>query len=267
MKLRYRLVPVSFTLLLFTLLSACKIQIDVPMGGNVYGFDYDVIYDIFSESKRCNVEVDNFSTVETFFAEPSEGYVFVEWARGDRHLFGGETEGVLIDSSQALGHPALEKIIKSDETYYLRPVFALEGYDTNPIGVPALYQIDCDGCEGPQRLQWPVSMDYQRDLDLPAVRNYAEDHSTLGKFILYANDYDYKIVNLRVMDDNNEGIASISGLREGQVVRKGEQVIFSLVTNAPASRWGINTVVFDFGFDIAGTTAEFDARVSSVVGD
>jgi hypothetical protein len=231
--------------------------------------DYDVIYELCPENSHCVREVRDANILWTFIAVPNEGYEFVEWARGDRHLFGGETGMVSIGSPEALNKEAIESLLNSDETFYLRPVFALEGFDTSPVGLPFIYQLDCDTCEGPQRLDWPVTVEYQRDLRLWGDLGTFEDDLILGKFVLYANDYDYQVENVVAIDDRGESIASFVGLYDGQVVRKGEQLVFSLVTKAPAPslELGDHTVDYEFAFNIAGTDAQFNVKITSIDGD
>jgi len=266
---RIGLRTLRFTTLLIValILPACKIQVDVPVGGSVEILDYDVIYELCPENSHCVREVRDSNIIWTFIAVPNEGYEFVEWARGDRHLFGGETGMVSLGSPEAQGNKQLESLLKSDETFYLRPVFALDGFNTDPIGLPVLYQLDCDTCEGPQQIDWPASIEYQRNLHLWGDGGAFEGVLTLGTFVLYANDYDYQIENVVALDDRDESIASFVNVYEGQVIRKGEQLLFSLATRAPYPSLEDHTIGYEFTFNIAGTDAQFNVTITSVEGD
>jgi len=248
-------------------LSACKVVIDVPVGGKVAVVDYDVINPECRESSRCVVDIPNLHFMRSVFAYPRDGYVFVGWDTGERHLFGGETsQELLLDSSLAVGNPILESLVNSDETYYLTPIFALEDYDTNPVGLPSLYRIDCDSCTGPIANDWPYTVEFDRNYDISPDLGIYSGVLTHAAFAMYAHEYDYKIENLRSISDHygKRGVF-FEGLKEGQVIRKGEQVIFHLRSTALYSQ--LSPPILSYSFDVAGTQASFDAQITLDTGD
>lgn len=217
---------------------------------------------------RC-VEVVEPGYEMTYTAVPNSGFVFVGWEDGTNHLFAGETaQSVVINTNIYKDNPVFNSVIGSNKAFYLKPVFALENYQTAPLGLPALFWLDCENCDHPKPIDWPVSITQTMDLWVFRGNWEEQEEFVLAEFIMYAKDYDYKIENLKAHLTRVEGaenLARIDGLREGQIIRKGSQVVFKLLTKHQLAAVGI-TAVGEFSFDIAGTSASFNAILSVNMG-
>ncbi|TGD73615.1 hypothetical protein E4634_11390 [Mangrovimicrobium sediminis] len=245
-------------------MSACRIQIDVPAGGRIEAESGELAVSC-PEGGRCLLNVNAPDFNQTLIAVPNEGYEFVGWAKGEKHLFGGSTGPATLDASLATGNALLEGIVGSDEVYYLRPVFALEDFNVSPDGLPIIYQIDCSDCVGPELLDWPVSLEIARDYNVWFDVYQYPGVFTLATFVMYATESDYQIVNIKAYAENDEEIAEFSGLVDGQVIRQNEPVIFALRSKAPSVTLSSLNVYFEFG--VAGTGATFRVTVPVGVGD
>lgn len=247
----------------FVLLTGCRVRVDVPEGGHV---NVAESYSCFT--LHCVEEVLNNDYKAVYEAFPDHGYVFVEWDRGDGFLFGGETNPrVEIDASVAKTNLSFQKVIDSDQTFFLRPIFALENYDTAPQGQPDLFQLDCDACQGPMPVDWGVPLRQEVSLGIYGGRWVVSDVFVLATFVIYANEYDYKLQDLTALVEGQAGVAYFDGIRNGQVLRKGSHTIFRLVTTVPDSALGFNYVKAKYSFNVAGTGANFDVTLGVHIGD
>jgi len=109
------------TFLLASVLSACKVQVDVPQGGHVVsvngGFEC-------SSGQSCEIEVKSTDFEAAYVAIPDEGHRFSGWRKKDRGIFGGsENPEVRISTAQFEGNEVLMSFLSSDEIFYLEPSF------------------------------------------------------------------------------------------------------------------------------------------------
>lgn len=116
---------VPAVLVLSLLLSACRIEVAVPLHGTVATESGSV----FCESgQKCIVDVPDTYFDETFIAYPDLGYQFIGWTKGWRGLCGGNIQPCYLTTSGFSGHEALIAILESDETFYLEPNFLESDY-------------------------------------------------------------------------------------------------------------------------------------------
>ena len=101
--------------------TACKIRIVVPDGGQV--ISESGAYTC-NAGTNCNIQVVDVFFDETFIAEPGLGYYFRRWKGGDRTFCGDTFDSCRLATTGFPGHAALEKILESDEVFFLRPLFA-----------------------------------------------------------------------------------------------------------------------------------------------
>lgn len=121
-------------LILAFVLSACKIQVNVPEdGGRVETLSGTVICE---PGKSCEVEVTDLLFEETFVARPYAGYRFEGWEVRQRGLCGGGDGDCHLYTSGFDGIDALLDFLDSpEEIFYLNPEFTLlqEDDDYLPI--------------------------------------------------------------------------------------------------------------------------------------
>ena len=112
-------------------LTGCKIEIRVPHGGTVVSSDGAYICET---GQTCVIDVVDLFFDETFIAQPAPGFTFSRWEDKDRHyLCGGETEPCRLATADFEGNPLFQPILESDETFVLKPRFALKlGYCPEP---------------------------------------------------------------------------------------------------------------------------------------
>ena len=101
-------------------LSACKLQIKVPQGGTVTSSDGAYTCEA---GQTCTIDVVDLFFDETFVAEAAPGYYFSRWNKLDGYLCGAETTPCQLSTAAFEGHPALEAMLESNETFALQPVF------------------------------------------------------------------------------------------------------------------------------------------------
>jgi len=110
----------SVVALVFLSLVGCKIQIDVPKGGNV--ITESGKYECLS-GQACTIDVYDVLYDETFVALPDQGYSFVGWEKRDKGLCGGKAKPCWLPTTGFLGHDRLLAILESDTVFYLTPQF------------------------------------------------------------------------------------------------------------------------------------------------
>ena len=108
--------------------SGCKIEVNVPEGGEVVSVSGA---NDCGEGSTCEIDVVDLFFEETFTPVPAEGHAFTGWAKRDRGLCGGTTEPCQLTTSGFEGNDALLAFLTSEEIFYLQPVFAPE----RPSGV------------------------------------------------------------------------------------------------------------------------------------
>jgi Leucine Rich repeats (2 copies) len=114
-------IPVWLALMLMFVLSAgCKVQITTPEGGDVVSASR--AYECASGSS-CTVEVNDVHFSEEFIAAPSQGWVFMGWKEGQRHLCQGQPERCHLSTMGFDAYDSLGKLLESDEIFYLEPEF------------------------------------------------------------------------------------------------------------------------------------------------
>jgi len=118
-------------------LSGCKLEVIVPHGGKVVTEDGS-----FScgPSATCVIDVVDLFFDQTFIAVPDEGFEFTHWKENSEgYLCRGETGPCELSTAQLEGSEMGQAILESDETWRLRPRFAmLLGYcpDTGLVVSP-----------------------------------------------------------------------------------------------------------------------------------
>jgi len=142
-------------------LSACKLVIELPEGGQLKSasgkFDcrneqqgvshssadrgyapYQGVSPTHAGAFHCEFDVSDTSFDETFTAIPDPGYEFKQWKKVPRGFFGNSTESsVRLFTSNFVGDDRLLAFLDSDNEFYLEPVFARLGGNT-----------DCDSFDG-----------------------------------------------------------------------------------------------------------------------
>jgi len=104
----------------FLALSGCKVEIKVPQGGTVKSTDGAYICEA---GQTCVIDVVDLFFDETFIAEPDPGFYFGGWRKMDRYFCGGETTACRLSTAAFEGNQALQAVLESDETFFLKPVF------------------------------------------------------------------------------------------------------------------------------------------------
>jgi len=78
--------------------------------------------------QTCVIDVVDLFFDQTFVAEPAHGYTFGGWKSSDGYLCGDEAQECGLSTAGFEGHPALESILESDETFFLQPRFVWSPY-------------------------------------------------------------------------------------------------------------------------------------------
>ncbi len=145
------------------MLSACKIEVTVPKGGQVAS--ESGAYFCGAE-KTCVIDVVDTNFTEVFIAQPNEGFIFVGWKKRDRGLFGGNTSPEIeITTTGFVGNEALIRVLESDEIFYLEPVF-------ERVLDPARFEMVDNGWILTESTPWTDSTPFQAD---PAVMDVDQD--------------------------------------------------------------------------------------------
>jgi len=116
--------PLTFVFLsiAFLAIPGCKLEIKVPQGGAVRSTDGAYVCEA---GQICKIDVVDLFFDQTFIAEPAAGFYFGGWRTRDRYLCGGTTTPCQLSTAAFEGNPALESILESDESFYLKPIFLL----------------------------------------------------------------------------------------------------------------------------------------------
>lgn len=116
------------------LLSACRIDITVPEGGNVVTESGEVRC---AAQTDCTVEVADTNFNETFVAAPSDGYQFIGWKTGFARLCGGSLTPCTIETSWFASYDNMMSLLESDEVGYLEadfiPLDHIRNYEAGDI--------------------------------------------------------------------------------------------------------------------------------------
>ena len=111
---------ISFTLCALLALSACKLQVMVPQGGEVLSIGSGGC----ATQTVCVFEIDDTDFSETFTAVPQNGWDFLRWNSGGDFLCADSTNTTcVVDNTLLAGNPLAEAIIASKQSYYIQPVF------------------------------------------------------------------------------------------------------------------------------------------------
>lgn len=127
------------------LLSACKIQIEVPVGGSV-----QTTSGAFSCATRelCELDVVDLFFDEAFVASPEPGYFFTGWVKKHRGLCGGGMSACRIVTAGFEGNDILIYFLESpDETFYLSPTFLKDRFTVEWLRGRTLYAVAFAGGE------------------------------------------------------------------------------------------------------------------------
>lgn len=108
---------------MFSLLTACKIQLDVPAGGVVATMSGSVLC---TAEKSCQIEVSDDHFDETFIAIPDADYQFIEWQRTTNYLCSGVTKPCRLFTTFIRDYPELLQLLAEDKSYHLAPIFVPE---------------------------------------------------------------------------------------------------------------------------------------------
>lgn len=104
------------------LMTGCKLAVIVVEGGEVSSSGWR---GTCVAGNICSVVVDDPNFSEIFTAVPDPGWQFVKWNKGGRMFCGDSTEPTCTLSLEGTsGIEGIEKILASDNTFYLMPIFS-----------------------------------------------------------------------------------------------------------------------------------------------
>ena len=127
-----RSIQLTVASFLFLVLSACKVQVEVPTSGSVTTTSGAISC---AAGDVCTVDVTDIYFDETFVAEPDEGFVFSGWKQKHRGFCGGNTAPCRLFTSGFEGNDALMAILENpEEVFYLEPAFQSTGFNALFIG-------------------------------------------------------------------------------------------------------------------------------------
>lgn len=101
-------------------LTACKIEIEVPRGGQVASESGSYACKVNS---TCTIDVVDQYFDETFQARAHKGYSFYGWQRGHRALCGGSLEPCALSTEGFAGNKRLTRVLESNQVFNLTPIF------------------------------------------------------------------------------------------------------------------------------------------------
>jgi len=124
-------------------LSACKIQVNVPVeGGTVTTVSGNYSC---GAGQLCVIDVSDTSFDESFQAVAAEGYSFFGWRKADRHFCGNQSSNCNLATTGFGGNAILESFLSgenADQVFYIEPVFL----PLDSGGAAWLYQaVTCQG--------------------------------------------------------------------------------------------------------------------------
>lgn len=108
------------SLVVALMLSACRVVVTVPEGGEVVSTDGE--YRCF-EGAPCSVDASTPDVAHTFVANADPDWQFVAWRKANGYLCGGEDGSCTVDTTGAADDPDMEALIASDITVNLSPIF------------------------------------------------------------------------------------------------------------------------------------------------
>ncbi len=124
---------ITLTAVVITLtLSACKIIVEVPPGGEVLSQDFGA--NNCPTASVCEVEITDASFTDSFRAVPFTGYEFVGWRRQLGYLCGGLLGDCTLTTAPFAGNEFLLGLVASDIEFGVAPVFRKPDTDFNGDG-------------------------------------------------------------------------------------------------------------------------------------
>jgi hypothetical protein len=101
-------------------LSACKIKITVPPGGEVISSsgNYNCL-----EDKVCVIDVYDIFFSETFTARPKPGFEFSKWAKGKKTFCANSEKPCALSTDGLDAFPDIMAVVESDDIFHLKPIF------------------------------------------------------------------------------------------------------------------------------------------------
>jgi hypothetical protein len=132
-------VNILVLLLLSLVVSACKIQIDVPAGGHVESLSgaYSC-----AAGKRCDIDVVDLFFDEEFVATPEASYLFTGWVKKDRGFCGGKQESCHLYTSLFEGHDLLMAFLQDPNlVFFLTPGFESSKFSLKELSGETLYSV------------------------------------------------------------------------------------------------------------------------------
>jgi len=119
----YRSIVLTLGLVGLFVLSGCKLEVIVPHGGKVVTEDGSFTC---GPSETCVIDVVDLFFDQTFIAVPDEAFTFTHWKENSEgYLCRGETGPCELSTAQFDGNEMLEAVLESDETWRIRPRFAM----------------------------------------------------------------------------------------------------------------------------------------------
>jgi hypothetical protein len=119
MMLRYT--ALTFALIL---LSGCKVAVIVVEGGEVLFGDITGSGETCTAGTICFQEVQDTSVSSIYYAQPDEGWEFVQWSSGPGFWCQGSKHPLCELSLEPLaGVPEEEALVATDSTFYVMPIF------------------------------------------------------------------------------------------------------------------------------------------------
>ena len=118
-------------------LSGCKLEVIVPHGGKVVSEDGSFVCEA---SQTCDIDVVDLFFDQTFIAVAEPSHEFTHWKENSEgYLCRGETGPCELSTAQFVDYPELMAMLESNETFRIRPRFAMKlGYcpDTGLVVSP-----------------------------------------------------------------------------------------------------------------------------------
>ena len=192
---------------LLILLSACRIEITVPGGGEVItrsgGYSC-------SENSDCAVQVADTNFNETFVATPSAGYQFIGWKTGYARLCGGSLLPCTIDTSWFASYDNLMSMLASDAVAYLEadfiPLDHIRTYQAGDVVVYSGTYSAWSRSEQPRSSKVTVRQEY-----LPGTRVYLDKTVLkLRTTTTFADTGEKQVVEQHVWQEDNGSLFELT---------------------------------------------------------
>ena len=108
------------TVIAFTSLGACRLQVMVPTGGEVQSVGSGTCL----TETVCVFEIEETTFNESFTAVPVAGWDFLRWNSGGDFFCADSTDPTCtLDNTTLTGIPLVDAIIASTQSFYIQPVF------------------------------------------------------------------------------------------------------------------------------------------------